>query len=89
MLAEPGVASVHDLHLWSITSGFDAMSGHVRAEGRPSEDVLHDLRTMLRDRFDIEHVTLQVEAANHADDGACCVADPRCFVPKPIAIPRH
>jgi cobalt-zinc-cadmium efflux system protein len=87
MRAQPGVASVHDLHLWSITSGFDAMSGHVRAEGRPSEDVLHDLRTMLRDTFGIEHVTLQVEAANHADDGACCVADPRCFVPTPIPLP--
>jgi cobalt-zinc-cadmium efflux system protein len=81
MRAQPGVASVHDLHLWSITSGFDAMSGHVRADGRPSEDVLHDLRTMLRDRFAIEHITLQVESADHADDGACCVADPRCFVP--------
>ena len=87
MRAMPGVDSVHDLHLWSITSGFDAMSGHVRSNGRPSEDVLHDLRTVLRDRFGIEHVTLQVEAANHADDGACCIADPRCFVPKSVRIP--
>jgi cobalt-zinc-cadmium efflux system protein len=87
MLAVPGVASVHDLHLWSITSGFDSMSGHVRADGRPSEDVLHDLRSMLRDRFGIEHVTLQVESADHADDGACCVADPRCFVPRSIPVP--
>ena len=81
MRAQPGVESVHDVHLWSITSGFDAMSGHVRSNGRPSEDVLHDLRTLLRDQFHIQHVTLQVEAADHADDGACCVADPRCFVP--------
>jgi cobalt-zinc-cadmium efflux system protein len=87
MRAEPGVDSVHDLHLWSITSGFDAMSGHVRSNGRRSDDVLHDLRTMLRDRFGIEHVTLQVEAADHADDGACCVTDPRCFVPKSIPLP--
>jgi len=87
MRAQPGVASVHDLHLWSITSGFDAMSGHVRADGRPSEDVLHDLRTMLHDQYGIEHITLQVEAANHADDGACCIADPRCFVPRPIPLP--
>jgi len=81
MRAQPGVDSVHDLHLWSITSGFDAMSGHVRSNGRPSEEVLHDLRSMLRDRFGVQHVTLQVEAVDHADDGACCVADPRCFVP--------
>jgi cobalt-zinc-cadmium efflux system protein len=87
MRAVLGVESVHDLHLWSITSGFDAMSGHVRSNGRPSEDVLHDLRSMLRDRFDIEHVTLQVEAADHADDGACCVADPRCFVPPGVPFP--
>lgn len=76
-----GVDSVHDIHVWSITSGFDAMSGHVRANGRASDDVLHDLRRMLRERFGIEHLTLQVEAADHADDGACCVVDPRCFVP--------
>lgn len=87
MRAVPGVESVHDLHVWSITSGFDAMSGHVRAVGRPSEEVLHDLVSLLRDRFGIEHVTLQVESATHADDGACCVADPRCFVPNAIRLP--
>ena len=87
MRAEPGVESVHDLHLWSITSGFDAMSGHVRSNGRRSDDVLHDLRTMLHDRFGIEHITLQVEAADHADDGACCIADPRCFVPRGVPLP--
>jgi cobalt-zinc-cadmium efflux system protein len=89
MRAQPGVESVHDLHLWSITSGFDAMSGHVRSNGRPSEEVLHDLVSMLRDQFGIEHVTLQVEAADHADDGACCVADPRCFVPIAVPIPAR
>jgi len=87
MRAVPGVESVHDLHIWTITSGFDAMSGHVRSNGRPSDDVLHDLRSMLRDRFGIEHVTLQVEAADHADDGACCITDPRCFVPKTVRLP--
>jgi cobalt-zinc-cadmium efflux system protein len=87
MRAVPGVESVHDLHIWTITSGFDAMSGHVRSNGRPSDDVLHDLRSMLRDRFGIEHVTLQVEAADHADDGSCCITDPRCFVPKTVRLP--
>ena len=81
MRSVPGVESTHDIHLWTITSGFDAMSGHVRSNGRPSEQVLHDLQRTLREQFGIEHVTLQVEAADHADDGACCIADPRCFVP--------
>jgi cobalt-zinc-cadmium efflux system protein len=89
MRAEPGVESVHDLHAWTITNGFDSMSGHVRSNGRPSEEVLHDLRSMLRDKFGIEHVTLQVEAADHADDGACCTADPRCFVPTAVRLPAR
>ena len=79
-----GVDSVHDLHVWTITSGFDAMSGHVRANGRPSAEVLHDLRHALKERFGIEHMTLQVEALDHADDGACCIVDPRCFVPTTV-----
>jgi len=87
MGAVPGVDSVHDLHMWTITSGFDAMSGHVRANGRPSEDVLHDVRRMLSDRFGIEHMTLQVESVDHADDGACCITDPRCFVPTGVPTP--
>jgi len=87
MRSVPGVDSVHDVHLWSITSGFDAMSGHVRSNGRRAEDVLHDLRSMLRDRFGIRHVTLQVEGADHADDGACCIMDPRCFVPISVSVP--
>ena len=89
MRAQPGVESVHDLHLWSITSGFDAMSGHVRAHGRSSEDVLHNITTMLRDRFDIEHATLQVDSADHADDGACCSMDPRCFVLTGVPLPAR
>jgi cobalt-zinc-cadmium efflux system protein len=87
MRAQPGVESVHDLHVWSISNGFEAMSGHVRSNGRPSEDVLHDLRSMLHDRFGLEHLTLQVESADHADDGACCLADPRCFVPTAVRLP--
>jgi cobalt-zinc-cadmium efflux system protein len=79
MLGVDGAASVHDLHLWTITSGFVAMSGHVTAGGRASADVLHDLRVVLRDRFGIEHVTLQVEPIEHADAWACCELDPRCF----------
>jgi cobalt-zinc-cadmium efflux system protein len=75
-----GVASVHDLHVWTITSGFVAMSGHIQARGRSSEDVLHDVQDIVRDRFGIEHATLQVEAADHADGGACCSVDPRCLV---------
>jgi cobalt-zinc-cadmium efflux system protein len=76
----PGVVSVHDIHVWTITSGFVAMSAHVRAGGRPSEEVLHDILELLREQFQIEHATLQVESDQHAGQDACCTMDPRCLV---------
>ncbi len=76
----PGVAAVHDVHAWTIASGYVAMSAHVQANGRPSADVLHDLQSLLREELHVDHVTLQVESADHADDGACCVMDPRCML---------
>ena len=76
----PGVRAVHDLHIWSIASGFVALSAHVETEGRPTPDVLHDLQSLLRVRFGIVHATLQVESSDHIDDGACCSVDPRCLV---------
>ncbi len=76
----PAVVSVHDLHVWTITSGFVAMSAHVVASDRASSDVLHELQALLRDRFAIEHATLQVERVDQADEGASCMVDPRCLV---------
>jgi cobalt-zinc-cadmium efflux system protein len=58
----PGVAGVHDLHVWAITSGMNALSVHVIAEdGRPPAELLRELRTVLHDRFGIDHVTIQIE----------------------------
>lgn len=76
----PGVTEVHDLHAWTITSGFVAMSAHVLTDGRNSNDVLRDVRSLLRDRFQIEHATLQVEPPGRPEDGAACALDPRCLV---------
>jgi cobalt-zinc-cadmium efflux system protein len=63
----PGVVEVHDLHVWTITSGFPALSAHVLV--RPGEDChgrRRELEKLLRDEFGIEHTTLQVD---HADEG--------------------
>jgi cobalt-zinc-cadmium efflux system protein len=60
----PGVVGVHDLHLWTITSGFPALSAHVLVA--PSADchaIRRDLESMLRERFELTHTTLQVEHA--------------------------
>jgi cobalt-zinc-cadmium efflux system protein len=61
--ASHGVRAVHDLHVWTLTSGRDALSAHVHvddlADGR---HVLGDLQQLLHDRFGIEHVTIQLES---------------------------
>jgi cobalt-zinc-cadmium efflux system protein len=62
IVAVPGVAGVHDLHVWSITSGFVALSGHVEVTGaRPWAEVLQELAGLLAEQFGIGHVTLQPE----------------------------
>ncbi len=61
----PGVLGVHDLHVWTITSGMDSLSAHVVVEPeRPPAHLLGDLRSMLHDRFGIDHVTIQLEPEN-------------------------
>lgn len=67
MSAVPGVRGVHDLHIWSLTTGMDAVSGHVLVDD-PSEGqrVLEDLGELLSTRFGIGHVTLQVETEEFA-----------------------
>ncbi|HEY0019147.1 MAG TPA: cation diffusion facilitator family transporter [Longimicrobium sp.] len=68
MLDVEGVEEVHDLHVWTITSGLDAMSGHVvvgeRALRRESGEILSDLHCMLHDRFGLHHLTIQIEPRN-------------------------
>ncbi|MDX6768389.1 MAG: cation diffusion facilitator family transporter [Elusimicrobiota bacterium] len=57
-----GVKEVHDLHLWSLTRGSEAMSGHVvAADGRDPAEVLRAGRALLKERFALDHVTLQIE----------------------------
>jgi len=62
MLEEPGVVEVHDLHLWEITSGFPALSAHVIVEsGADCHQIRFHLAEGLKDRFGVDHSTLQVE----------------------------
>ena len=67
MAAHPRVAEVHDLHVWEVTSGFPTLSAHVLVE--PAADchgVRGEIEQLLRERFEIEHTTLQVEHAQPA-----------------------
>ena len=64
MAAQPGVAEVHDLHIWEVTSGFPAISAHVVVDaGHDCHEIRRALTVLLRDRFELAHSTLQVEHA--------------------------
>jgi cobalt-zinc-cadmium efflux system protein len=59
---EDGVRSVHDLHVWTVTPGFGALSAHVVvAAGTDSDLTRRRLELLLHERFDIDHTTLQME----------------------------
>jgi cobalt-zinc-cadmium efflux system protein len=57
-----GVVSVHDLHVWSITAGLPAMSCHVVLKrNRDSAQALQELSRIMRDKYRVEHTTIQIE----------------------------
>jgi cobalt-zinc-cadmium efflux system protein len=61
MVAVDGVREVHDLHVWTVTSGFPALAAHVRTDpARDPDEVRHALEHELAERFGIEHTTLQM-----------------------------
>jgi cobalt-zinc-cadmium efflux system protein len=64
LVNEPEVVEVHDLHVWTVTSGFPALAAHVLVQ--PEADchaIRRRLTQMLHDRFEVEHTTLQVDHA--------------------------
>lgn len=72
----PGVAGVHDLHVWSITSGMVSLSVHVTAAGDADaaivpglrRDLLRVITRTLRERFGIDHTTIQLEPEGFEED---------------------
>jgi cobalt-zinc-cadmium efflux system protein len=65
MMEVAGVEDVHDLHVWTITSGMDALSAHAVVNDVPgrraASEILYDLHCMLHDRFGLHHLTIQIE----------------------------
>ena len=75
----PGVEGVHDLHAWSITSGYVSLTGHVEVASAPSSgETLAALHRLLGERFRVQHATLQLEEpafrSGHPDCG--CRVEP-------------
>lgn len=69
----PLVEGIHDLHLWTLTSGVPSLSAHVVIkEGASSSEVLKELEQELQEKFKIHHVTLQLEpSAFHKHSDHC------------------
>lgn len=81
ILETDGVDDVHDLHLWTITSGREALSAHViHAYTVSQPDLLKELRTKLHDRFGVDHLTIQMETPEFEDETFhFCHAGTACF----------
>jgi cobalt-zinc-cadmium efflux system protein len=77
MLGVPGVLGIHDLHAWTVTSGFVSLSAHVETDrSRQQQQILVQIRTLLSQGFGIDHATIQLEtAALHQELEACCGVD--------------
>ena len=72
MAGLPGIRAVHDLHLWTITSGLPVLSAHVVVDPEviecgQSAVILDQLQDCLRGHFDVDHSTFQLEPAGHAE----------------------
>lgn len=64
----PGVADVHDLHIWTVTSGLDTASGHVvLADDAELHAVLDRVTALLAEEYHVTHATIQCEPASHEE----------------------
>jgi cobalt-zinc-cadmium efflux system protein len=70
LIVADGVQSVHDLHVWTLTSGVVAMSCHVVVANDPGlqSDVLARIKRIALDRFRIDHTTIQMESSETAEE---------------------
>ncbi len=78
-----GVTGVHDLHVWTISSGMDALSAHISHDLTIGHsELLAIIRTKLHDGYGIDHLTIQMETHEHEAEAVyVCETGTRCFIP--------
>lgn len=83
LLGIPGVRGVHDLHVWTVTSGFVSLSCHAEVDSSDVADtVLRRATALLRERYGIHHVTIQPETSTiHEELAHCCPDEHSSFAP--------
>lgn len=71
LLALEGVQGVHDVHVWTITTGMESLSAHIVTSEENGEQwaLLKRVRNMLHDRFGIDHTTIQIEPPDFEEHG--------------------
>jgi cobalt-zinc-cadmium efflux system protein len=76
LLAQPGVAGMHDLHIWAMSTTDTALTTHLIMPDPPPDDAfLHGIAGTLREKFHIDHATIQVE---RGDESAECRQEKTC-----------
>lgn len=87
----PEVEDVHDLHVWTITSGMEALSVHVVHQEKVSQAVLlRNIRKKLHDEFGIDHLTIQMETPEEEQASSHqCFSGANCFEPKTQQLTRQ
>lgn len=83
LLATSGVKGIHDLHVWTISSGIHALSVHIsHDETMPHSDLLAVVRDLLHDRYGIDHLTIQMETLSRETEAVyVCETGTKCFEP--------
>jgi cobalt-zinc-cadmium efflux system protein len=83
LLATDGVSGVHDLHVWTISSGMEALSAHIsHDETVVHSDLLMQVRERLHSEFGIDHLTIQMETQNRETEAVyVCETGTKCFEP--------
>ena len=89
IVSTPGVAGVHDLHVWTISSGIDALSAHIsHDESVAHSSLLASVREQLHSQFGIDHLTIQMETLDlEAEAVYVCETGTKCF--EPAGRPAH
>jgi cobalt-zinc-cadmium efflux system protein len=83
ILETAGVGGVHDLHVWTISSGIEALSAHITHDDSVSHsDLLASVRRKLHDGYGIDHLTIQMETLDREAEAVyVCETGTKCFEP--------
>ncbi len=83
ILDTAGVGGVHDLHVWTISSGIEALSAHITHDETVSHsDLLAAVRNQLHDGYGIDHLTIQMETLDREAEAIyVCETGTKCFEP--------